>query len=120
MAGRPMIENSDRGITLNKQLAWTLACALVAGGIWVGTTITGLQAAQAALTSALEDIRSLVASDRQTAVQQDGQIEQRVRLIENTISRQDAQFTAFAQSLEEVKAAQREANELLRQLVRQP
>lgn len=37
------IENSDRGITINKSLAWTMASALVAGGIWVGVQITEAQ-----------------------------------------------------------------------------
>lgn len=29
---RPVIENSDRGITLNKQLAWTIGGGLIGAG----------------------------------------------------------------------------------------
>lgn len=34
-----MIENSERGITLNKSLAWTILTALVVGGMWVGQQV---------------------------------------------------------------------------------
>ncbi len=37
-----MIENSDRGITLNKSLAWTIGASLVAGGLWIGVQVTSL------------------------------------------------------------------------------
>lgn len=35
-----MIENSDRGITLNKGLAWTIFSAVLVGGIWIGVQVT--------------------------------------------------------------------------------
>lgn len=34
-----MIENSDRGLTIAKPLAWSILVALVGGGIWVGSQI---------------------------------------------------------------------------------
>ena len=34
-----MIESSDRGITLNKQLAWTIGGGLIGAGLYVGLTI---------------------------------------------------------------------------------
>lgn len=34
-----MIENSDRGITINKALAWTMLVGILGGGYWVGTMI---------------------------------------------------------------------------------
>mgnify|MGYP007068919649 CR=1 FL=1 len=33
MTDKPMIENSDHGITLNKQLAWTIGGGLIGGPI---------------------------------------------------------------------------------------
>ncbi len=39
---RPMIESSDRGITLNKQLAWTIGVGLIGAGLYVGLTIATL------------------------------------------------------------------------------
>jgi uncharacterized protein YlxW (UPF0749 family) len=35
-----MIENSERGVTLNKSLAWTILVTLIGGGIWIGTQVT--------------------------------------------------------------------------------
>ena len=37
-----MIESSDRGITLNKNLAWTIGCGLIGSGLYVGLTIATL------------------------------------------------------------------------------
>lgn len=45
-----MIENSERGITLNKSLAWAIVVALVTGGMWVGTQITSAQKGITTLT----------------------------------------------------------------------
>lgn len=36
------IETSDRGITITKSLAWTLATGLIAGGIWLGSNVASL------------------------------------------------------------------------------
>lgn len=33
------IENSDRGVTLNKSLAWTVGCGLIGAGLYVGLSI---------------------------------------------------------------------------------
>lgn len=39
MSGK-MIENSERGITINKSLAWAMLIGLLSGGMYVGTLIT--------------------------------------------------------------------------------
>lgn len=109
---RPMIENSDRGITLNKQLAWTILSALVVGGMWIGSTVTGLQGSTRNLSEAISETRSTISAERQS----NSALEQRIRILENTSSRQDARFDALNLSLEEVKSAQRETNTLLRQI----
>ena len=109
---RPAIENSDRGITLNKSLAWTLASALVFGGMWVGTNVTQLASSTEALTSDLVRTEAAIASDRAAA----SAVEARVRALENLTTRQDARFDALSRSLDEVKEAQRETNTLLRRM----
>jgi len=38
-----MIENSERGITLAKPLAWTILVALIIGGIWIGAQVRSLK-----------------------------------------------------------------------------
>lgn len=58
-----MIENSERGITLNKSLAWTILTALVVGGIWVGQQV-GETASSVRMLSdrSTEDRRSIQAN----------------------------------------------------------
>jgi uncharacterized protein YlxW (UPF0749 family) len=46
-----MIENSERGVTLNKTLAWSMLTALVAGGVWIGTVVTDAKNGVEVLTS---------------------------------------------------------------------
>ncbi|PZQ99215.1 MAG: hypothetical protein DI533_00465 [Cereibacter sphaeroides] len=107
-----MIENSDRGITLNKGLAWTLATGLLVGGLWVGNTVTGLQSAAGQLTSALTDIKAEVRDGRAVDAAMDG----RVRTLENTATRSGAQYEALSRSLDEVKATLRDQTDLLRRI----
>jgi len=35
-----MIENSERGVTLSKSLAWTILVTVIGGGIWIGAQVT--------------------------------------------------------------------------------
>ena len=108
-----MIENSDRGLTINKPLAWTILTALVALVWFGGTTITGLQNATANLTAALVETKALIAAERASSAS----LESRVRSLENSATRQDTRFDAMAQSLEELKAEARQTNGLLRRLL---
>lgn len=115
--GRPMIENSDRGITLNKQLAWTIGVAIVGGGFWIGSTVTGLQSSTARLISDLSESRAQITADLATEKQAAGVLEARVRTLEVSTTRQDARFDALSRSLDELKSQQRETNDLLRQMM---
>lgn len=104
--GKPMIENSDRGITLAKPLAWSMLVAII-GAVWFGaSTVAGLSSATTGVTAALSTMQAA-----------NGQIEGRVRALENNASRQDARFDGLKQSLDEVKTQQRETNDLLRQIL---
>ena len=109
---RPRIENSDRGLTINKSLGWTIGCGLLLGGMWVGTNVTQLSSATDGLTAALVRTEATVATDRAAA----SAIEARVRALENLTTRQDARFDALSRSMDELKEAQRETNTLLRRM----
>ena len=61
MNERRMIENSDRGITLNKQLAWTIGVGLICAGLYVGLTI-------ATLSTQMEQSRAIGARGRILAI----------------------------------------------------
>lgn len=115
MTVKPMIETGDRGITLNKQLAWTMLVALVALVWYGGQTVAKLQGATDNLAVALTEQRQTAAEDRLNS----SQIEARVRALEANASRSGAQLEAMSQSIEEMKASQRETIELLRRLVGQ-
>ena len=68
---RQVIENSDRGITLNKQLAWTIGGGLIGAGLYVGLTIATLSTQVAQSRDAWQEA---------TLARQ--QLETRVRVVE--------------------------------------
>lgn len=107
-----IIENADRGVTLNKQLAWTMLVALVGAVWWGGSTITKLQASTENLVDAVSETRSTIADERQTA----RALEARVRALEASATRQNAQFEALSKGMDELKTQQRETNALLRKI----
>jgi len=113
---KPMIENTDRGITLNKTLAWTMLVALVSLVWFGGTTVASLKASTDNLAASITEARQTATTDRQAAVR----IEARVRALETNASRTGAEFEALRQSLNEVKSAQRETNDLLRRMLQPP
>lgn len=101
-----MIENSDRGVTLNKSLAWTIGSALVGAGLYVGLNM-------ATLTTRLDE----VASKADVAYRDRAELEVRVRSLENVQAQTGARFDSLFQSLQEVKIEQRESVRLLRQII---
>ena len=115
--GSPMIENSDRGITMNKQLAWAIATSLSIGGFWIGTTVMGLQVTTARFSADLVDSRAAISADIATEKQAAMVLEARVRTLEVSTTRQDARYDALSRSLDELKSQQRETNDLLRQMM---
>lgn len=111
--GKRMIENSDRGITLNKQLAWSILAAIVTLVWYGGSTIQGLRGSTENLDKAIVETRVFIADDRRT----NNLLADRVRLLESNQSRQEAVNEALKLSVEEVKVTQRETNNLLRQII---
>ena len=73
---RPLIENSDRGFTINKQLGWSILVTLVGLIFYAGTTLSNLQNGMDSITTNL-------------AAQQAGgtALEVRVRVLENQAGR---------------------------------
>ncbi len=111
-----MIENSERGITINKTLGWGRLLSLISLVWFGGTTVANLKSLTDNLATAITETRQTVAEDQSIAAQ----IEARVRALETNASRTDAEFRALRQSLDEVKSAQRETHELLRRIARTP
>lgn len=111
---KPMIENSDRGITMNKTLAWGMLSSLAVLVWYGGATITSLQKATETMADAISRTETTISADRA----QTSSIEARVRVLETTTTRQDVKFDMLSRSLDEVKSSLRETNELLRQMQR--
>lgn len=85
-----MIENSDRGITLNKSLAWTIMTALLAGGIWVGVQVTsareGIDTLSQRQAEDRADIRANTA-EISTLRSMNARVDQRLTSIEQSSAR---------------------------------
>lgn len=89
---KPMIENSDRGITLDKKLAWTIGVALLVGGIWIGTQLTSLDNTMGQLATRQDEDRRDIRANTADIVAirtQNARVEQRLDGIEATTSRTD-------------------------------
>jgi len=111
-----MIEHTERGITINKALAWTMLVS-VAGLIWWGGgTLASLQSAADQLTTALKETREMIVAERASSAQ----LEARVRVLENSATRQDVRFDALSVSINELKLQARETNTLLREMAQRP
>ena len=99
-----MIESGDRGITLNKSLAWTILVALVGGGFWVGAQVTtatnGLAVLQERQTEDRKEIRSNTQAINSLR-QSNARIDERLANIERAANRTE-------QSVNELLRLQRE------------
>lgn len=111
-----MFEHTERGLMINKALAWTMLVS-VAGLIWWGGgTLASLQSAADRLTTALMETREMIVVERASSAQ----LEARVRALENSATRQDVRFDALSVSINELKLQARETNTLLRELAQRP
>jgi hypothetical protein len=106
MSIKPQIENSDRGLTINKSLAWSVCTALVLAGGYVGRNLATLNGATATLSEKVN-----------VENQGRGLLETRVRALENFRASTSAQIDGLGQSLDEVKLQQRENNSILRDIL---
>ena len=78
--------------------------------------MSSLQSAADRLTSALTETREMIVAERASAAQ----LEARVRVLENSATRQDVRFDALSVSISELKQQARETNTLLRELAQRP
>ncbi|GAB5431300.1 MAG: hypothetical protein EpisKO_06700 [Epibacterium sp.] len=93
-----MIENSDRGITLNKSFAWTVASGLVVAALWVGLEVATLRGKTAALSQAINGLRvDLTASEAREAA-----LTSRVRANETALARQDERLSLILSTLNKI------------------
>ena len=85
-----MADPTDRGITINRTLAWTMLVS-VAGLIWWGGgTLASLQGAAERLTAALMETREMILAERASSAQ----LEARVRVLETGYPASETYFFA--------------------------
>jgi hypothetical protein len=101
----PAIENSDRGITLNKTLAWTMLVALVSLVWYGGSTVAGVNHTVTQLAAAAAADRAVMSA-----------VAGRVGALEVANARGETISQELRRGMEEIKAAQRETNALLREI----
>ena len=111
-----MTDLNERGITINKALAWTMLVSVTGLIWWGGGTLASLQGAADRLTLALTETREMIVAERASSAQ----LEARVRALETSAARQDSRFDALSASINELKEQARETNTLLRELAKRP
>lgn len=97
------IENSERGLTITKSLAWTIITAMAVGGFWFGAQITTIKGD----LDALNGVNSTATAAR-------ADIEARLRVVEFSDIATRRDLKAVTDSITEIKDAQREILDLLR------
>lgn len=105
---KPMIENSERGITVNKTLAWAMVVGLVTGGLGVGRELGQTKTLLTEIKSASEASRiemRVVTSD----------IDARLRAVETNRASDASEIRAVQREVNNLTRAVNENNSLLRQ-----
>ena len=85
----PRIENADRGITLNKSLAWTVLVAFLTVAFWIGATVQGLRSSTVDLTETQQELAADAKEDRTQLQAKDNEQDERIRALETTAARAD-------------------------------
>lgn len=109
---KPMIENSDRGITIAKGLAWTIVATFVTLAFYTGNNLSDFKNATENLGEAIKGMQEEMASTREAAKE----LSTRVRFLENSYTRQDEKFLAIQSSIIRLEKGQQDTNDLLRSL----
>lgn len=109
MTNAPRIENADRGITLNKSLAWAMVVGLLGAGLFVGREVQGAQEQQEMVLeklSHIEQSQALAQTRNETAR---GQLDARLRAVETMRANDSAEITGLRRDLSDFRLELREA-----------
>lgn len=105
----PRITNEDRGVTINKSLAWTMIAGLIGAGLWLGTELSGTKTALISLASEQSQRHAETIQYRRDA-------EQRFRALEMSRATDGSEIGALRRDLTEFRTDIRELKDLLRGL----
>lgn len=82
----PRINNDERGITLNKPFAYSVACGLLVGGLWLGSEVVGTK-------RMVEDLRDAQTAQNEDRAQYRRDVDARLRLLETSRASDDQRLT---------------------------
>ena len=99
------IENSERGITLTKSLAWTIAVGLINGSIYLGMQVAAVQAELSSISASMEK------SDKER-----GELEVRLWTVEMSDTATKRDVSAMTDKIDDIKRDQQEILGLLRRV----
>lgn len=101
---KPMLQNDDRGITLNKSLAWTIMVGLFLGGLYAGTELADVKSGVEELAGRQEEDRVGIRMN-QAAISElktnGARVDQRLTGIEMSTSRTENKVDEIWQFLRE-------------------
>lgn len=112
-----MIENSDRGITIAKPLAWTMVTGLVLGSIWVGQTTGEVRGQLASVSESLAGIEAAQGLRESRDREDRRTLEDRLRAVENSRIQDSSELTALRRDLTGFREELKEATGLLRSVI---
>jgi hypothetical protein len=108
----PRITNEDRGITLNKQLAWVITVGLICAGLWLGSEVVGTK-------NMVLDIRASQIRQDEDRAQYRRDVDQRLRALENARATDGSELSALRRDLTSFRAEIREDITDLKDLLRE-
>lgn len=116
------IENSDRGITLSKGLAWTILITVIGavggGGWWIGSNVTRLSAGIEQVNKELADLKDKDLADLKAGLTESNRarsmLEARLRGEERASAESARDLRHASEALREIKGTQKEILRILR------
>lgn len=113
---KPMITNEDRGITLNKSLAWTIGVALVSVGLFVGMELAATRTQQKNILEQLQAMQQASQTRQSEAALARSQLDTRLRAVETTTAADRSEITALRRELGDFRTELRQTVQILQQL----
>lgn len=92
----PRIQQDERGITVNKSLAWTMVVGLISAGLFLGNLTASTQAAVESLAEVQTQRHTETLTFRRDT-------ETRIRILESARSATDSENTGMRRDIQEIK-----------------
>ena len=105
----PRIQSDERGITVNKTLAWLMLGGLLSAGFWLGTEISGTK-------SAVDNLAATQTRRHNETLAFRSDTESRIRLLETSRASDNSEAQALRRDISGLREDFREFKEIIRDL----